>query len=185
MLDDIKQLCIAAKTQGAWSINIYYTGHGIENVKTKQRGPWLLRNGQTLSANDILPIIEQHWGHDKVFFYLDCCFSGQWLFDIKNYINKNKSKLCHVNVYAASYYNEPAIDTPMLGGEFKYNRFVIEQKKYDINHRRCSGVIMESNQVQLPLSINDHHPVMIRYMYLKNGKQVFKYIYQNQQSVKH
>jgi len=89
-------------------IRIYYTGHGQTNT-----GNWCFADG-VVTLKEVIGAVrssqkEPLW----IYIYADCCFSGNWAYDLKEYNEKEKD----IYIRAASRPGEVAWDSKE-GGYF-------------------------------------------------------------------
>eukprot|EP01084_Bolivina_argentea_P095884 172377_1 len=106
VLDRIKKT--ANKTESWGCVNIYYTGHG--QVDT---GNWCFKDG-TISLKEVIGAVKSVNNESNIQIDADCCYSGNWAYDLKEYKHNNKMS---VDIYAASRPGQVAYDTEN-GGMF-------------------------------------------------------------------
>eukprot|EP01084_Bolivina_argentea_P025158 46796_1 len=140
VLKEISNACKYAKLNKALGLRIYYTGHGETGT-----GNWLFKD-KALSLNSIINAIKTHWGSKHLVLYCDCCYGGNWCYELKKY----KYEVSDVNIKAACWPNQCAYDDPENGGywtQFMTDKKDLEELK---NLYRCCGYVhLYGNQLEI------------------------------------
>eukprot|EP01084_Bolivina_argentea_P095885 172378_1 len=130
VLNEIANTCKYAKDNDAFKVCIYYTGHGYTGT-----GNWCFNDKKTVSLDDIINIMFEHYApHPWFDIHADCCYSGNWAVQLKEY----ESVLKNTQIAAASWPDEVAYDHPDHGGYFTcFQSGVKKLKKCNLNYSQA------------------------------------------------
>ena len=129
VLDRIQKCAKKTVTYRDAHIYIYYTGHG-----EKHTGNWCFADG-IISLKEVIDAVESVNSGCTIYIIADCCYSGDWVVELKQYKGKYKRD---IYVDAACLPGTVAWDTPN-GGMFTLVRIEKKQKKDFKNLSNCLG----------------------------------------------
>eukprot|EP01084_Bolivina_argentea_P229050 386682_1 len=137
VLKEIYSTCVWAKSNEAAAVVIYYTGHGCTGT-----GDWVFKKS-VVTLNDVISTVcTSIWGNKNFQIVSDCCYSGNWAFNLAQY----KNKLNKVSVLAACYPGKSASDS-YLGGKFTLLYTGKKAKAELANLQPCVGTVEGKNHV--------------------------------------
>eukprot|EP01084_Bolivina_argentea_P311487 539167_1 len=128
VIDRIRKCARECKQKKGDQVVIYYTGHGECGT-----GNWCFYDG-VVTLNQVLNAIgcEYHDTHPEITLYCDCCYSGNWVAQLKHI----KVEQC-VSIYSASWPGRIAFDTK--DGGMRTLEWTNKKSAKNTNTKYCGG----------------------------------------------